>query len=349
MAVVPRTLPDARWSCRSCGACCRGFSFGPVEPEIVAGLEARDIAAHWPPAAEAPWVVARPGPDGAPVLFLTHRDDHCVFLDTDDSCAVHRLFGAEAKPWFCREYPFQAVEDGAGVSVAVRADCGGLHESFEDGEPVALQAAEALALPRIVPRPRYAPAQVVILPGLAISPENWADLLPVVLAELEPPRSPEDAVAAVRAMLYRLAGRPAPASDPARSTALVAELAARIAGALGPAVRDPRVAAADRLLRVPIRPLPEVDERARQYLGVVLRSELLTHRHGSLGGVPEGLGLYLLEVAVARLNAAGAGPLSPRQVGTPLSTWKRAVTLPPVWAAVRAVRPLLVELAMAAG
>ena len=94
--------------------------------------------------------------------------------------------------------------------------------------------------------------------------------------------------------------------------------------------------------------VPDLDERAWRYLGVVLRSELLTHRYGALGGVPEGLGLHLLEVAIARWNAAGVAPLSPVQVGTPLSAWKRVVTLPPVWAAVRSIRPLLVGLAMSA-
>lgn len=314
-----------------------------MEPEIIAGLEARDIAAHWAPAADGPWYSRRPGPDGADVLFLTHRDDHCVFLAADNTCAVHRLFGAEAKPWFCREYPFHVVEDGDGLAVAVRADCGGLQESFDDGEPVALQAADAVALPRIVPRSRYLPTQVVILPGLAISPENWRDLAPVVLAELETERDPEAAVAAVRALLYRLAGRPGPTPDPEAHAAVLDQAI----GVLRRAISG-QVAAADRLLAAQ-ETMPALDARACRYLGVVLRSELLTHRYGALGGLCEGLGLHLLEVAIARRNAGGDGPLTPAQVGTPLSAWKRVVTAPPVWAAVRSIRPALVALAMTAG
>src|SRR6188768_3764626 len=140
-----RTPKDARWSCRSCGDCCRGFEFGPVEPAIIAGLEARDVAAHWAPAAEAPWYERRPAPDGTTALFLTHRDGHCVFLRDDALCAVHALWGAEAKPAFCREYPFHVVEDPEGIVVIARSDCGGFHESFVDGEPVADQVEGVLA------------------------------------------------------------------------------------------------------------------------------------------------------------------------------------------------------------
>ena len=174
-----KTLKDARWSCRGCGDCCRGFSFGPVEPAVIAGLQAADIASKWAPAAQSPWFSTHP--DGR--HFLTHRDGHCVFLQDDNLCAVHRLLGEPAKPWFCREYPFHAVALPSGdVAVTVRADCGGLHESFEDGQPVAAQAEAALALPRIVPRQSFTASQVVILPRVAVGTANWAQIEPHLLS-----------------------------------------------------------------------------------------------------------------------------------------------------------------------
>lgn len=137
---LPRTLPEARWSCHGCGACCTGFAFGPVRDEIIAGLEAADIEAQWAPAAEAPWKTRQAGPDGEEAWFLTHREGHCVFLEADQRCAVHRLLGPEAKPAFCREYPFLVTRAADGPAVTVRADCGGLHRTFEAGELVSAQA-----------------------------------------------------------------------------------------------------------------------------------------------------------------------------------------------------------------
>ena len=57
--------------------------------EILTELEARDVGAHWAPAASAPWYERRTAPDGTEHLFLTHRDGHCVFLRDDSLCAVH--------------------------------------------------------------------------------------------------------------------------------------------------------------------------------------------------------------------------------------------------------------------
>ena len=322
------TLEDTRWSCRGCGACCRGFAFGPVEPDIIAGLEAADIAARWPPAAEGPWYETVPaGPERTPTHYLVSRDGHCVFLQEDARCAIHRLLGAAAKPWFCREYPFYPVDlPGGRVSVMVRGDCGGLHESFEDGEPVAPQAAAVLSLPRSVPRPRFDAAQVVLLPGAAIPAATWEQLQPHLLQHLSVPRAPEAAVATTRARLYELAGRPMPPPDAEAYRAALGHLV----GALHAAEPQPVTARVSARLAAGA-PLPPLDEPSMRYLGIILRGELLACRFDQVGGLPVHLGLFLLETAVARLHTEAPAPLTPHDLGETLPAFKRHMHHPAWW------------------
>ena len=314
-----QTLPGARWSCRGCGDCCHGFSFGPVEPEVIADLEAADIAAQWPPAAAQPWHTTEPGPDGQPAAYLARIDGHCVFLQDDQRCAVHRLLGGARKPWFCREYPFLPVEYADGrVAVAVRGDCGGLHESFEDGAPVGEQVPEVLALPRPVARSRFDAPQVRLLPGLSVPSRDWRRLEPGLLARLSVPRQPAAAVADARAYLSAQVGRPAPRPDPARvEPALRALLTALLDGQRDP---SPAVALASTRWRGTI---PPVSPAGARYLLLLLRGALLTGQHDLVGGVPALMGLWLAEAAVSALRPDPAGPLGPPALGATLPALKR--------------------------
>ncbi len=345
-----RTPEGARWSCRSCGDCCRGFDFGPVEPEIIDGLIARDVAAHWAPAAASPWFERRAGPDGD-AFFLTHRDGHCVFLRDDSLCAIHGLWGAAAKPAFCQEYPLHVVEDPAGLVVVARHDCGGFHESFVDGELLALQVDEVLALPELRPRRRFAPEQVVVLPpNLAIGLSDWMVVEDALLATLgEGPRAPREAIAALRARLFGLVGRPAPTPDPSRYEAALDALLVALGATLGAGDPDgdyrarlvATVSAAGESARAG-RPAA-LDADGRAYLHLVLRSTLLAKRFTAVGGVPFGLGVYLLGVELAT-RGHGAAPVGPGLAGPRLARFERLAAHPAVVDLLRRARPVLADL-----
>ena len=268
---------------------------------------------------------------------------------------MHRILGEPAKPWFCREYPFHAVEmPGGDVAVTVRADCGGLHESFEDGEPVAPQAEAALALPRIVPRQTFTASQVVILPKVAVGTANWDQIAPHLLQHLSTAREPEDAVASTRQMLLSMAGRPPVDSDPAQHRAILEGVLTALQDVAARAEAPPpfqakltwTVALLDGLdPTVSLRPTTEAGQR---YLGLILRGELLTRRLGTVGGLPAMLGLFLMETAIARLAASGEGPLSPADIGATLPALKRALHLPPLWQQIKTAQPALEALFMTA-
>jgi Fe-S-cluster containining protein len=329
-----QTLPDARWSCRGCGDCCRGFSFGPVEPGIIAGLRRADIGALWPPAAAQPWHAIQPGPDGQPAAYLTSVDGHCIFLQEDQYCAVHRLLGGDRKPWFCREYPFYPVEDADGrVSVTVRGDCGGLHESFDDGELLTDQLPTVLALPRIVPRARFAPPQVVLLPGMAISVEAWRQVEPHLLQHLSALRTPEAAIATTRTNLYAMASRPVPPPQAAHYR----QAMATVLSTLQREVPYPPLAQA---LRRWDGRIPKLDDDATRYVMLLMRGALLTRQFGSVG-VPALLGLCLVETAVSALNTDAEAPLSPSDLGETMPRLKRWLRAGEAWSMIQDLRPAL--------
>jgi len=107
-----------RYSCHSCGQCCRGLFEIRVTPEE----QARIAGQGW---------AARPELDGRPLfrevageVALNHRPDGaCVFLDDDNRCRIHAEFGESTKPLPCRLYPFVFVPDGEQVRVDLRFDC----------------------------------------------------------------------------------------------------------------------------------------------------------------------------------------------------------------------------------
>lgn len=317
-----RQLPEARFSCRGCGRCCQGFSFGPVEPQVIQGLQDAGIEQHWSPAAEGPWFHEHPGPGEQPIYSLAHRDGHCVFLREDKLCAVHALLGESAKPWFCREYPIRIVQDAAGVTATVRADCGGFHESHADGAPLDAQIQAALSLPRPVPYPRFSAPHVEILPGVAIGAENWLQLEAPLLSKLQDGGA-HQAAAKLRSVLTQVTSRVLPEPDEA---AFIKGLRGCV-GVLGnsaPTSLLPKAAQQISAL------LPESEDRL-PYFRAVLCNDLLAKRFAAVGSVPAGVGLTLLEVQTA---LALGGPEH-------LSEVQRTLQLPKVWEQVRALKPAL--------
>ena len=61
----------------------------------------------------------------------------CVFLDANQRCRLHAEFGAEAKPWLCRQYPLVAVEiEGEVVRAGVDPGCAHAWQSWPEGPEV---------------------------------------------------------------------------------------------------------------------------------------------------------------------------------------------------------------------
>lgn len=120
LPVLMPHLPDQRWSCHSCGTCCRTL-VGHLFPDEVARLDEQNWAAEL---GVAPYLKTTLGgvlnkqPDGA-----------CVFLDAENKCRIHAKFGEKAKPIACRIFPFAVRPVRQGWQVSFRFDCPSAAES----------------------------------------------------------------------------------------------------------------------------------------------------------------------------------------------------------------------------
>ncbi len=103
-----------RYSCHSCGACCRDFTVQ---------LRADDLDRLQ----KQGWERER----GEPVTtvfrgrhFLRQRDDgSCTFLQADGRCEVHARFGLQEKPVACRFFPFSVVPSASGAIAGLNFAC----------------------------------------------------------------------------------------------------------------------------------------------------------------------------------------------------------------------------------
>lgn len=319
----------------------------------------------WPPAAQG-FAVRRPGPDGSPAWFLARREDGaCVFLDDDAGCAVHARHGPEAKPAFCREYPFTLVREPSSVSVVVRADCGGWAASAPDGTPVDDRLEEVLALPRLHPVHTFAPEAIAVLPGVGVPGDQWPLVEEALQACIADEADPEATLAAMRDDLFRLMRRAPPEPDPVRAEQATGFALHRLIGALRPAVHQPPADdfetrgmmaalahALDLLERAASGPVDRpLAPRSRAFLALVFRSQLLGRDFMAVGGLPTWLGTLALGVRVARAAApvADDGTADPVALGHDFATFVRFTRNGAARRLLADLQPALLELAMTLG
>jgi Fe-S-cluster containining protein len=362
-----RIPKDARWACRSCAACCHGFDYGPVEEATIERLRQLDVAAHWAPAAEVDaWATQRRSQDGRMGWFLTHVDGHCVFLQPDNLCAIHAKFGPEAKPGFCREFPYYLVEDPKGWTAVVRPDCEGWVESFVDGPSIASEASEMFGLPRVVPRKRFFPSSVSILPDVDVDLATWMTWEADLLAGLEgPPDDPAVEIGGVRRRIQELAGLQGPV--PSSASAHLATRAVAVAldmvmqrvvamptppGGLPHQVvfaRDmaQRMTALSGALAQPVERV--FDNQGRAYIRAMLKSALLSKRWQSEGQVGAGLGRFLWEVEAAAVLGRIDAAVQTREMARQHTSITRFVAISMIQQVLAKARPAFVDLFLHAG
>ena len=344
-----RTVPGDRWSCHACGACCRLYELGPVEPAIVAGLEQADIKRLWPAARDG-WHEVRRAPDGTERIFLTHRDGHCVFLGEDNRCAVHALLGEAAKPSFCREYPLHIVDRGTDTAVVVRPSCAGYHAATGD-QAVANHVAAVLALPRVTPPRRRVPEAVELAPGQLVPWSTWGPVEAELLVLAAGPSGP--ALHAIRAHLAARFALPTP-NDPERARLAAGAVLEGVRRVMEAATRDTAAdphrrafaAAAEAMLGKALRRLatpaplaPDTDAWTTR----LLHGFLLARWYLGVSGVPEGLAVFALQAWLVRVQSDGA-PVTLAEAGPAVTLWTKLTENAAVLTLLQRARPALGDL-----
>jgi Fe-S-cluster containining protein len=135
-AAPVRVLAGSRFGCGQSGACCRGYVLGPVSASEKARIEALAPHTALPHLDDRPLFVEGSSSGEEPVYQLATIGDTCVFLEQGLQCGLHRAFGADAKPRFCRLYPLATVATVDGLKVYDRGECATFAISSGTGPPI---------------------------------------------------------------------------------------------------------------------------------------------------------------------------------------------------------------------
>jgi len=126
------------WDCQGCTHCCREYRVYLTEDERqrLAALDwsgQTDLVDRVPVVREGTWWSPR-------YRLRQHADGRCVFLGETGRCRIHERFGADAKPFACRLYPFVLSPAGNDWRVGLRFSCPAAAQN--QGRPLAEHAAE---------------------------------------------------------------------------------------------------------------------------------------------------------------------------------------------------------------
>ncbi len=183
MPLPIRHLPVLQnWDCHVCGNCCKEYQVAVSEEE-----KRRIEGQGWgddPLIGDEP-LFDRRGTWGTGQYQLHRRPDgSCVFLSEQGRCRIHEKFGPEAKPLFCRLYPFVLVPAGDHWRVGVRFACPSA--AANKGRAVAEHDANLREFARLLAHreglddtPEAAPAPPTLQGGQAVA---WPDVLRFVAA-----------------------------------------------------------------------------------------------------------------------------------------------------------------------
>jgi len=129
LPLIMPAMPRQRWSCHSCGACCRSLVAHLFETD-----RRRIDQQGWrDELGVAPYVHT-----GGSYVLNKRRDgdeEVCVFLDEHNRCRIHTRYGEQAKPIACRIFPFSVTAIDGAWQVSLRFDCPSVTGS--KGEPTA--------------------------------------------------------------------------------------------------------------------------------------------------------------------------------------------------------------------
>lgn len=141
MPMPVRSLPTVQnWDCHQCGDCCRTYAV-----RVTAEEKDRILKQGWmsDPAFKGQEPLKLDKATGEYSLGQT-TDGTCVFLGDKNLCRIHAKFGAAAKPFACRLYPFILVPNGDHWKISLRFACPSVADN--KGRECATHASELTSL-----------------------------------------------------------------------------------------------------------------------------------------------------------------------------------------------------------
>jgi lysine-N-methylase len=173
MPLPVRHLPVVQnWDCQGCSNCCREYQIPVTEEE-----RTRILALDWGNETVPADPFTTEGSRGAGQHVLRHQNGGCVFLSPEGRCRIHARFGAEAKPFACRLYPFVLVPTNDHWRVSLRFNCPSAAASA--GRPLAEHEGDVEHFARLLEKqegiePGRTPPPPPLQAGQRV---DWRDLL----------------------------------------------------------------------------------------------------------------------------------------------------------------------------
>lgn len=155
LPVLMPNVPPQRWSCHSCGLCCRTL-VGDLTEEERRGIDEQGWREKL---GIAPYVRV-----GRGWALNKHDDGACVFLDEQNRCRIHSEFGEAAKPLACRMFPFSLREHEHGWQASLRFDCPSVIDS--KGEPLSSHRSWLSSAAAEMPRRSRVASEVELARGM---------------------------------------------------------------------------------------------------------------------------------------------------------------------------------------
>lgn len=175
---------DVRFTCTSCGACCRNDWLIGVDDAAWKRLAAVDWTAADPTLAAGETFATLPHAlsGGETRTFARTARGACVFLAPDARCTIHRHLGDEAKPQVCREFPYVFTETPDGVSVGLSFACTAVRE--RQGQALIDRASDVRHVLAGSTRVNQVPDPIVLYSGVDIGWDEYRPLEAALLAVL---------------------------------------------------------------------------------------------------------------------------------------------------------------------
>ena len=161
---LPVLMPNVagqRWSCHSCGDCCRTL-VGHLTSQERRRLDEQRWEAEL---GAAPYVRV-----GRAWALNKRPDEACVFLDDDGLCRIHAKHGERAKPLACRIFPFSVRPVEGGWQASLRFDCPSVIAS--EGIPIRQHAGPIAELTAQLDHRAGENKAVALKRGLRATPEE---------------------------------------------------------------------------------------------------------------------------------------------------------------------------------
>ncbi|MCA9563857.1 MAG: YkgJ family cysteine cluster protein, partial [Myxococcales bacterium] len=134
---------EIRHTCLGSGHCCQGHVVSSLGDQMIERLHEykEKLKTLEPELGDLPPIMELHESDGSKTYALNAQNGVCVFLNAERKCAIHKHFGAEAKPVACRLFPLRVVQTEDGFRVGISSRCTTASQTYKTAPALSAELA----------------------------------------------------------------------------------------------------------------------------------------------------------------------------------------------------------------